>query len=82
MFHRPVIQSHKSVIMTWLCFKMFTSYLVNMETQSSSQSLPMDMSELVVISLKTWSDCALVESLLESYRVALKDGLIVCLLVT
>ena len=35
----------------------------------------MDMSEPVVMLLKTWADCALEESLLESCKVALKAGL-------
>ena len=35
----------------------------------------MDMSEPVVMSLKTWVDCAMEESLLKSFKVALKAGL-------
>ena len=42
----------------------------------------METSEPVVMSLKMWADCALWYSLLESCRVALKAGLIVCLLET
>ena len=38
----------------------------------------MDMSELVVTSLKTWEDWDLEDSLLEIFRVALKAGLMVC----
>ena len=35
----------------------------------------MDRSEPVAMSLKTWVDWALEDSLIESYRVALKAGL-------
>ena len=35
----------------------------------------MEMSEPVAMYLKTWADCALGDSLLESYRVSLKAGL-------
>ena len=55
----PLVWSRKTVIITWLCFNIFTSNLVKMETQSSSQSCPMEMREPVVMSLKTWADCAL-----------------------
>ena len=75
MSHRPLVRSCKPVIMTWLCFNSFTSNLVKIVMQSSSQSCPMDMSEPVVISLKTLADCALEESLLKSCKVALKTGL-------
>ena len=63
-------------------FQDFTSNLVKMTTQSSSHSCPMDMSEPVVMSLNTWADCALEESLLESCKVALKAGLMMFLLGT
>ena len=63
-------------------FQDFTSNLLKMATQSSSHSCPMDMSETVVMSLKTWEDCALEESLLKSCKVALKDGLRMFLLAT
>ena len=82
MFHRPLVRSRKPAIMTRLCFKIFTLNLVKMATQSSSQSCPMDMSELVVMSLKTWTDCALEESLLESFKVALNSGLMMFSLAT
>ena len=68
MFHRNFLPSYKMVMITWLCFKIFTSNLVNMETQSSSQSCHMDISEPVVMSLKTWEDYALEESLFESCK--------------
>ena len=42
----------------------------------------MDMSEPVVISLKTWEDWDLEDSLLESCMVALRAGLMMCLLAT
>ena len=42
----------------------------------------MDMSEPVVMSLKTWADWAMEDSLLESCRVALKSDLMMCLLAT
>ena len=42
----------------------------------------MDMSEPVVMSLKTCADCALGDSCFESCRVALKAGLIMCPLAT
>ena len=32
MFHRPLVRSRKPVIITWLCFKIFTSNLVKMVT--------------------------------------------------
>ena len=59
MFHRPLVRSHKPVIMTWLCFNIFTSNLVKMAMQSSSQSCLIEMREPVVVSLKTWADCTL-----------------------
>ena len=82
MFHRPLVRSRKPVIMTWLCFKVFTSNLAKMATQLSSQSFPMDISEPVVMSLKTWAYCALEDSLLESCKVVLKAGLMTFLLAT
>ena len=42
----------------------------------------MEMSEPVVMYLKTWADYALVNSLLESCRVAMEADLIMCLLAT
>ena len=42
----------------------------------------MEINELVVVSLKTWADCALMDSFLDSCRVALKAGLIMCPLAT
>ena len=42
----------------------------------------MDMSEPVVMSLKTWVDWDLEDSSLESFRVALKDGLMMFPLAT
>ena len=42
----------------------------------------MDMSEPVVVSLKTWADCALEDSLLKSCRLALKAGLMMFPLAT
>ena len=42
----------------------------------------MEMSEPVVMSLKTWADCALGDSLLESFRLAMEAGLIMCPLAT
>ena len=53
-----------------------------MAVQLSSQSCPMDMSEPVVMLLKTWADCDLEESLLESCKLALKAGLMMFLLAT
>ena len=82
MFHRPLVRSCNPVIINWLCFNIFTSNLVNMATQSSSQSCPMDMREPVVMSFKTWADCALEESLFDSCKVARKDGLMMFLLAT
>ena len=38
----------------------------------------MDIREPVVMSLKTWADCALEESLFESCKVARKAGLMNC----
>ena len=82
MLHRPLVWSHKPIIMTRLCFMIFTSNLVNMATHSSLQIFPMDMSELVVMSLKTWEDCALEERLFESCNVVLKAGLMMFELAT
>ena len=42
----------------------------------------MDMSEPVVMSLKMWADWDLEDSLLESCRVVLKAGLLMCPLAT
>ena len=42
----------------------------------------MDISEPVVMSLKTWAYCALEDSLLESCKVVLKAGLMTFLLAT
>ena len=42
----------------------------------------MDMSEPVVMSLKTWAEYALEESLIESCKVALKAGLMMFPLAT
>ena len=75
IFHRPLVRSRKPVIMTWLCFKISTSNLVKMAMQSSPKSCPMEMREPVVISLKTWADCALGESLFEIFKVDRKLGL-------
>ena len=75
MFHKPLVRSRKPVIMNRFCFNIFTSNLVKMATQSSLQSCLVDMSKPVVMLLKTWADCALEDSLLESCRVALKYGL-------
>ena len=82
MFHRPLVRSRKPVIMTWLCFKVFTSNLAKMATQLSSQSFPIYISEPVVMSFKAWAKCALDESLFESCKVALKAGLMMFPLAT
>ena len=42
----------------------------------------MDMSDSVVMSLKTWADWDLEDSLFESFRVALNSGLMMILLAT
>ena len=62
------MRSRKPVIITWFCLKLFTSNLVKMEMQLSSQSCPMEMREPVVMSLKTWADFALEESLFDFFR--------------
>ena len=77
MFHRPLVSSCKLVIITWLCFKIFTSNLVKVAMQLSSQICPMEMREPVVMSLKTWEDCALVERLFSSFKVDHKSGLMI-----
>ena len=82
MFHRPLVWSHKPGIITWLCFKIFTSNLVKMAMQSSYQSCPMEMREPVVMSLKTWANCTLKEGLFDSFKVARRSGLMVFLLAT
>ena len=80
MFHRPLIRSSKMVIMTWLCFNIFTSNLVKMVMQLSTQKCPMEMREPVVMSLNTWAGCALKESLFDIFKVARKLGLMKFLL--
>ena len=75
MFHSSLVWSRKSVIMTLLCFKIFTSNLVKMAMQLSSQSFPMEMREPVVMLLKAWADCALGEILFDIFKVARKSGL-------
>ena len=82
IFHRPLVRSRKPVMMTWLCFKKITSNLVKMVMQSSSQSCPMEIREPVVMSLKTWGDCALGESLLDIFKLARKSGLMTLPLAT
>ena len=42
-------------------------------TQSSSQSCTMEMKEPVVMSLKTWVNCDLGESLFDIFKVACKS---------
>ena len=64
------MRSRKPVIMTWLCFKIFTSNLVKMAMQSSSKSCPMETREPLVMSLKTWDDCAPEESLFAIFKMA------------
>ena len=82
MLHRPLLQSRKPAIMTWFCFKIFTSNLVKMTMQSSSQSCPMKMREPVVMLLKKWADCALEESFIDILKVDRKSGLMIFPLVT
>ena len=82
MFHRPLVRSRKSVIMTLLCLNIFTSNLVKMAMKLSSQSCPMDMREPVVMMLKTWADFALEESLFDILKVPRKAGLMIFLLAT
>ena len=82
MFYRPLVQSLKPVNMTWLCFNIFKSNMVKMAMQSSSQSGPMDMREPVVMSLKTWANCALEESLFDIFKVARKSVLMILSLTT
>ena len=82
MFHRSLVRSRKPVIMIRLCFNIFTSNLEKMAKQSSSQSCPMDMSESVVMSLKTWADCDLEKCLLKICKVAVKAGLMMFPLAT
>ena len=79
---QALVRFRRPVIMTRLCFKIFTSNLVNMATQLSSQSCLMDTNEPVVMLLMTWTDCALEESLSESCRVVLKAGLMMFSLAT
>ena len=69
------MRSQKTVIIIWLCFRIFTSKLVKMATYSSSKICLMEMREPVVMLLKMWADCALVDSLFESFKVARKYGL-------
>ena len=69
------MRSLKPGMMTWLWFKKVTSNLVNMVIQSSLQSFPMEIRKPAVMSLKTWVDCALGESLLDIFKVARKSGL-------
>ena len=82
MFHRPLVRSRKPLIITWLCFNIFTSNLVKMAMQSSTQSCPLDMREPVVMLFKTWTDCALEEILFGSFKVAHKSGVMIFLFAT
>ena len=82
MFHRPLVLSLKPVMMTWLCFKKFTSNLVKMAMKSSSQSCPMDMREPAVMLLKMWADFNSGESLFEIFKVDCKSGLMTLPLAT
>ena len=45
--------------------------------QLSLQNFPTEIRYPVVMSLKTWADYALVESLLESFKVVHKAGLMI-----
>ena len=76
------MQSRKAVIITWLCFKIFTSNLVKTAMQFSLQSCPMEMRKPVVVPLKTWADCALEESLFVSFKVDRTSGLMIFPLAT
>ena len=76
------MRSRKPVIMTWLCFKISQSNLVKMVMQLSSKSFPIEMREPVLMSLKTWADCALEESLFDIFKVARKSGEIILPLAT
>ena len=78
----PLVRSCKPVMINLSCFNISTSNLVKMATQFSSQSCPMEMRESVVISLKTWVDCALEESLFDICKVAHKAGLMMFPLAT
>ena len=75
IIHRPLMRSCKPVIITWLCFNIFTSYLVKMSMQSSSQSCSMEMREPMMVFLKMWADFFLEESLFDIFKVAHKLGL-------
>ena len=55
---------------------------MNMAMHSSSQICLMEMMETVVMSLKTWADCAFGEKLFEIFKVASKSGLTTLLLAT
>ena len=59
MLHRPLVRSRKPVIIALLCFNIFTSNLAKMVMQLSLKSCPVEMREPVVMSSKTWADCAL-----------------------
>ena len=82
MFHNPLVRSRKPAIITLLCFKIFMSNLAKMAMQLSSQSFPMETREPVVISSKTWADCALEESLFDSFKVPFKSSLMIFPLAT
>ena len=77
MFHSSLVWSRKPVIMTLLCFKIFTSNLVKMAMHLSSQSFPMEMREPVVMLLKTWADWDLEEILFDIFKVDCKSGLMI-----
>ena len=77
VFHRPLVQSRKPVIITWFCFHISTSNLVKMVTQLSSQIFPVEMREPLVMSLKTWVNCALEEIFFGSFKVARKSSLMI-----
>ena len=74
IFDRPLLRSRKPVMMTWLCFKILTLNLVKMAMQSSLQICTMEIREPVVMSLKTWADCALGEIMFDIFKVDLKSG--------
>ena len=53
-----------------------------MAMQLSLQSCTMEMRDTVVMSLKTWADCALFEIFLENVKVARKSVFMTLLLAT
>ena len=76
------MQSRKPVIMTWLCFKIFTSNLVKIAMQLSSQRCPMEMREPVVMSWRRGRIALWKEFFFDLFKMARKFGFMILPLAT